>query len=154
MKRRGIAVLFVLLSVMLLAGWGKKQVELLDDKKLIDLSKAIENCKGGDLLKPSDNPDGVVEPGEDSLSDSGDTVSEKEIVISVRNKTVTYDTVEWKNIKNLEMKIRQDFKEKVVFKLVDNYAEAHVYRYIMKVLADLEAEIGITYSIEQEGNVW
>ena len=152
MKKRSIVVIMVLFSVMLLAGWGKKQVELLNDQKLIDLSKAIENCMGAESIKPAENPDGVVEPGSESLPDSEDTPKEKEIVISVRNKKVTYDNVEWKELDTLESKIRQDFKSNVGFKLVDDFAEAHVYRYIMKILAELESEIGIIYTMEQGGS--
>ena len=148
MKRKSIVVLLVFLSVMLLAGWGKKQVELLNDNKLIDLSKAIENCKGGDSLKPSDNTGSDIESSEGTQSDSKDTMGEKEIIISVRNKSVTYDNVEWKNLNTIESKIRLDFKENVVFKLVDDFAEAHVYRYLMKVLSELQSEIGITYTME------
>lgn len=151
MKRKITALLIVLCSIMLLAGWGKKQVELLNDKKLIDLSKAIENCKGGDSLKPSDNTGTDIEQGDGSQSDS---MGEKEIVISVRNKTITYDNVQWKNIETIENKIRQDFEGNAVFKLVDDFAEAHVYRYLINVLSELQSEIGITYTIEQEGSVW
>lgn len=148
MKRKSMVVFLVFLSVMLLAGWGKKQVELLNDNKLIDLSKAIENCKGGDSLKPSDNTGTDIESSEGTQSDSQDTMGEKEIIISVRNKSVTYDNVEWKNLNTIESKIRLDFKENVVFKLVDDFAEAHVYRYLMKVLSELQSEIGITYTME------
>ena len=154
MKRKSIVVLLVLLSVILLAGWGKKQVELLNDKKLIDLSKAIENCIGADSLKPSDDTGSEINPDGGTQSDSGDAASEREIIISVRNKTVTYDNTEWTNLNTLETKIRQDFKGNVVFKLVDDYAEAHVYRYLMKVLEELQAEMGITYTMEQGGSVW
>ena len=149
MKRKSIAVLLVFLSIMLLAGWGKKQVELLNDKKLIDLSKAIENCIGADSSKPSDNSGADAAPEDGTQSNEGDTAGKKEIVISVRNKTVTYDNTEWKKLETLETKIRQDFKTNIVFKLVDDYAEAHVYRYIMKVLSELEVEIGITYTMEE-----
>jgi hypothetical protein len=33
----------------------------------------------------------------------------------------------------------------ISFKLVDNYAEAHVFRRVMALLEELEAELGIRY---------
>ena len=67
MKKRGKLFLLLAVSLLVLAGWGQKKVELLSDKKLIDLSAAIGNCTlGADEMTPSDgtgpqNPSG---PGE------------------------------------------------------------------------------------------
>ena len=55
MKKK-YTILFVIFSLMLLAGWGKKNVELLNDKKLIDLDAAIGICiPGADAAQASDN---------------------------------------------------------------------------------------------------
>ena len=47
MKRKGKLLLLLAVSLLVLAGWGQKKVELLSDKKLIDLSAAIGNCTLG-----------------------------------------------------------------------------------------------------------
>ena len=41
MKKRVHILLFALISVLVLAGWGGKDVRLLDSGKLIDLDKAV-----------------------------------------------------------------------------------------------------------------
>ena len=55
MKRKGKLLLLLTVSLLVLAGWGQKKVELLNDKKLIDLNAALEKCiLGADDLTPDE----------------------------------------------------------------------------------------------------
>ena len=160
MKRKVKISMLVFFSLLILAGWGKKSVELLNDKKLIDLNAAIGICIPG-TDAPESNPDTEKDPAEvtppveekDPPEGGGDSEAEKEpqealprtIVISVRDQSITYDGLEWPDADALEERIRLDYKGKNSFCLVDDFAEAHVYKKLIAVLEKLESELGITY---------
>ena len=158
MKKR-YTVLFVIFSLMLLAGWGKKNVELLNDKKLIDLDAAIGICiPGSDAAQASDNAvnqsDAENEEhneenmtAEIALDDKERIAEENQVrVINIRNRKIVYETVEYTDIDKLKNKLKQDNGKNVTFKLVDDFAEAHVYKEVKSMLSELEQEIGLKYS--------
>ena len=180
MKKRGKLLLLALVSVLVLAGWSQKKVELLSDKKLIDLSAAIGKCTlGADDMTPDEgtstqNPNGqgtakptaaptpritvtpkpTVTPG--ASSTHAPTIHPKPTVsikprtldISVRDEQVTYNYVSWPDLDLLKERLQKDHDERTSFRLIDDYAEAHVYRDMLKLLNELEAEIGLRYVIE------
>lgn len=175
MKRKQKWLLLMIFSLLILAGWGKKQVELLNDKKLIDLNAALGNCLlGAEDLIPDEgdktqNPDAPsATPGPTVNPTPMPTVTPKAtatpwpiatptpiqlpqsrvIVIRVRDQNITYNSAEWTDIDNLKEQIQKDHSIRISFQLVDDYAEAHVYRRIMAILEELEAEIGIRYTID------
>ena len=158
MKKK-YTVLFVIFSLMLLAGWGKKNVELLNDKKLIDLDAAIGICiPGSDAAQASDNAvnqsDAENEEhneenmtAEIALDDKERIAEENQVrVINIRNRKIVYETVEYTDIDKLKNKLKQDNGKNVTFKLVDDFAEAHVYKEVKSMLSELEQEIGLKYS--------
>lgn len=151
MKRKIRLLVLVTFSLLFIAGWGKKNVELLNDKKLIDLNVAIGLCMpGADALSSDINTDNDIESeDEESLTDTRDHIEdgERTIVISVRDQKVTYDS-EWIDLDNLKDRIRQDCSDKVSFQLVDDFAETHVYQCVLTILADLKSEIGLKYMKE------
>lgn len=148
MKKKGKLLLFVLLSAFLFVGFGmRKSVNLLNDQKLIDLDKAIENSFPG-----AEMPEDIIDDteGKDSAENGtehpgGTTERERVIEIRVRNRDVSYGSIRWTNMATLKDRIRQDSDATVSFHLVDDYAEAHVYRSIMSILAELERESGLHY---------
>ena len=157
MKKK-YTILFVIFSLMLLAGWGKKNVELLNDKKLIDLDAAIGICiPGADAAQASDNvvnqSDAENEEhneenmtAEIALDDKERIDEEKQVrVIKIRAREIVYETVET-DIDELKNKLKQDNGKNVTFKLVDDFAEAHVYKEVKSMLSELEQEIGLKYS--------
>lgn len=153
MKKKYTILLLTIFSFMFLVGWGKKSVELLNDKKLIDLNIAIERCiPGADAPDDNDISNEENENNNDVstkvIPDDKEDIEEKDrtLVISVRNRTITYANVEYINMDKLKERIRQDNGERVTFKLVDDFAEAHVYKEVMSILAELEAEFGLKYS--------
>jgi len=170
MKRRGKLFLLLTVSLLVLAGWGQKKVELLSDKKLIDLSAAIGNCTlGADDMTPDDgtstkNPNGQAgvtptaapTPTRSPRPTAQPTRSPqpiivpnaKTIIISIRDEAIFYDLRIVDDMESLEKRITIENADHISFKLVDNYAEAHVFRRVMALLEELEAEIGIRYIIE------
>ena len=154
MKRKYKLLLFIVISLLCLVGWGKKQVELLNDKKLIDLNLALQNCSLGADSKEntSDNDEKVEEIVPEITPTPIDKIvieeKEKIIVISVRGRNITYNFVKWNDIDKLKDKIKQDNGELVSFQLVDDFAEAHIYRRVIAILSELELEIGLKYTKE------
>ena len=138
MKKRLLLVIMLLSSVLILSAWG--EVELLDDGKLIDLDKAIEfSMPGADI--PHSQPD-VPDPP----PDVPDPPQNRVIVISIRGTTITYNGSVFKGNVTFEQLLRRDNGENVRFELVDDFAEAHVYKGILKILKKLHEEIGLEYS--------
>lgn len=160
MMKKYTILLFVIFSAMFLTGLGftKKRVELLNDKKLIDLDAAIGICiPGADAAQASDNvvnqSDAENEEhneenmtAEIALDDKERIDEEKQVrVIKIRAREIVYETVET-DIDELKNKIKQDNGKNVTFKLVDDFAEAHVYKEVKSMLSELEQEIGLKYS--------
>ena len=172
MKKRGTVFLLLMVSLLVLAGWGQKKVELLSDKKLIDLSAAIGNCTlGAEELIPEDgkdtpNPSATPVPmtsvtprptaAPTLTSMPAPTIHPKPTLppkprtrdISVRDQIVTYKAVSWPDLDAFMEQLRQDQDEWTTFHLVDDYAEAHVYRRIKKMLEELKTELGLKYTEE------
>jgi len=170
MKRKGKLFLLLAMSLLMLAGWGQKKVELLSDKKLIDLSAAIGNCTlGADDMTPDDGtstPKPNGQAGATPTAAPTPTIAPrptaqptrspqpiivpnaKTIIISIRDEAIFYDLRIVDDMESLEKRITIENADHISFKLVDNYAEAHVFRRVMALLEELEAEIGIRYIIE------
>lgn len=153
MKRKIRMLLLVTLSLLFLVGFGKKTVELLSDKKLIDLNAAISIClPGADSLEKDD---GNTQTGQTPVPTAAPTKTPsdpaeitKEITISLRDDVVTYGSGERINMAKLEMRIRQDNREYVLFRLVDDFAEAHAYRKVLEILEKLEEAIGVRFTAD------
>lgn len=160
MKKKGGMLLLFLLSVFMLAGWGKKEVRLLNSNKLIDLNKAIELAKpggsAGDAEEPSDKEaSDAADESEDVNDKTGEetAASKRDIVIRVRGEDIYYacgtDDPEVISAAQLENRIRLDHSAGSRLTLYDDFAEAHVYKDVRKVLADLKSSIGLNYEEEQ-----
>ncbi len=154
-------------SLLVLAGWGKKNVELLNDKKLIDLSAALGNCILGaeDLLpeedkthnqatpvpsvRPTATPKATVTPRPTAVPTRKPTPTQSPqpeiFYISIRDQEITYHYEPCSDLDILRTQITRDHGELVSFRLIDNYAEAHVYRRVMGMLEELRNEIGLRY---------
>lgn len=168
MKRKYKWLLLVFLSLLVLVGWGKKNVELLSSKKLIDLDAAIQICmpgadsseqENGDktekpmtstvtpkpTAKPTSTPKPTATPRPTATPKPTEAPKPRAIVISVRDRQVTYASTGLEDLDILKERILQDNDALVTFRLVDDFAEAHVYRKIIGVLEELEAEAGIRY---------
>lgn len=151
MKKKYWLPMLMIVSLLFLAGWGKKQVELLNDKKLIDLNAAIGICMPGVDTSDHNANDHDSEDRRSQETQTGTDSAgneEKIIVIRIRGEKVTYDSVQLTGLDSLKNRIRQDCGDKVSFRLVDDFAEAHVYKEVLKMLSELKSETGLTYTRE------
>lgn len=158
MKKKYLVMFIMICSLVLLAGCDKKEVKLLNgtNKKLINLAEAIkENIPGANSAEKSETSNSTSASSDDkvlsgSVSNDENSVEDKEriVVITVREQTITYDTEEYTDLNKLKAKIKQDNGEYVSFRLVDDFAESHVYKEVLSILSDLEAEIGLNYTKE------
>lgn len=172
MKRKRKLLLLVSFSLLVLAGWGQKKVELLSDKKLIDLNAAIGKCllgaedliqdDGSEIMNPTTTPGPVgsvtpkptvtprVTPTPRVTATPAPTrvPLPRTIDIRIRDQKIIYNYVEWPDIEILKEQIQKDHDERTTFRLIDDYAEAHVYRQMMDVLEELETELGLNYTKE------
>lgn len=138
----------LLISSLVLVGFGEGKVTLLHKSKVIDLGKAIEIARlGGDEGEKNDttaidNPDSLdsVNPEEAIISSS--------IKIIVSGKTISIDGHTVSDEANVEDYICRTFSLSTTYELIDNYAESHVYKRIIEVLKKLHIEIGLKYSVE------
>ena len=168
MKKRGKLLLFLAVSLLVLAGWSQKKVELLNDKKLIDLNVAIGKCTlgaedlipdEGDSMQDANNPATAPKPEmsitpkpTQKLTPTPTTqpkpslpAKPRTLDISIRDEQVTYNHVSWPDLEILKEQLQRDHDERTTFRLVDDFAEAHVYRQLLEILNELEAEIGLRY---------
>ncbi len=160
MKKKYLVMFIMICSLVLLAGCDKKEVKLLNDdtknNELIKLNEAIqENIPGANSAEKSETSNSTSASSDDkvlsgSVSNDENSVEDKEriVVITVREQTITYDTEEYTDLNKLKARIKQDNSEYVSFRLVDDFAESHVYKEVLSILSDLEAEIGLSYTKE------
>lgn len=163
MKRKIRWLVLVGVSLLCLAGWGKKRVELLSDKKLIDLNAAIVFCMpGADSAEQEENqnsqmsqePEATVTPKPTAVptkkteNQKNPEGEERTVIISVRERVITYNLTERVKPDKLKDIIKKDYREGADFRLVDDFAEAHVYRRVISILKELEEEFGISYTMD------
>lgn len=160
-KFKFLAVLFF--SLLFLFGFGKKSVELLSDKKLIDLNAAIQICmpgadasdkENGDKTQNTVRPTVTPKPTAKPTTTPRPTATPKpttkpkprSVIINVRGCNVTCGSQEWKDMDALKERIAGEANSNVTFRLVDDFAEAHVYRKVIAILEELDKELGINYT--------
>jgi len=162
MKRKLKLLAVLVFSLLFLVGFGKKSVELLSDKKLIDLNAAIQIClPGADASEkehgdetqtpvlPTVTPQPTVKPTTTPKATATPKPTTKPkpraVTINVRGRIVTCGSTEWEDFDALKERIAREANSSVTFHLVDDFAEAHVYRKIVAILEELDAELGISY---------
>lgn len=153
--KRFLTIVLCLSSVLILCAWGTKKVELLDNQKLIDLEKAIEFAKpGADSAVGSEGENsGESDSGNESGNAPEVPVKDRIIVISIRDEIITYNGSVYKeeileNTEAFENMLIRDNKDKTEFKLVDDFAEAHVYKCVLEILKKLHSETDLKFTYE------
>ena len=155
MKKKVRLAVVLVFALLFLVGWGKQSVKLLNNTKLIDLEAALQVCLHGEGMSEGDenldNPDEPVSTqSPDTPTDPKEDIDEEKIIIiSVRGRGITYDTIGEVRLEELEEQIRQGYRDRNTYRLVDDFAEAHVYRRIRTILAGLKEEIGLEYTEER-----
>lgn len=143
-KRRLITGALFLAAVLLVA-WKVKPVELIDDKLLIDLDTAIVEAGWGQEGNPSDNPDDPKQDGEqeEDKENTGTTQKpnpdQKAITVSVKGEKIIMDGGIMEDVVALQSQLTVALGKNATVVLEDNYAEAHVYKDVLKLLQDMQA---------------
>ena len=160
MKRKITALLLAMIAMLVLAGWGKKEVRLLDSSKLIDLNKAIELAKPGGMAGDSEEnaeTSSEAAEAEDAKETEGDNHSVhdtldsvvKNIVIRVRGERISYTcgSINLDNISETQLmnRIRSDYAAGAQVTLMDDFAETHAYKAVKGLLDELKEDIGLNY---------
>lgn len=172
MKSKGKLLFFLAGCLFILAGWSQKKVELLNDKKLIDLNLAIGKCTLGaeDLIstegdnaqetnspttapkpvlsvtpKPTQGLTPTPRPTATPKPTQPPLLKPRTLNITIRDQQVTYNNVVWTDLEILRAQLQKDHDERTTFRLVDDFAEAHAYRQMLEILNELETEIGLRY---------
>ena len=155
-KKVLFAILVTSLLVAVFVGWGKQPVELLNETPpLIDLDSAI---KEPDFGQNGDTGGETGDPNEELPGGNGGKTQQeaknKVIVISIRREELRYGYQYGQNTENerkiyegnLRTRLASDFQEGDVILLVDDFAEAHFYRKILRMLEELRDEEGMEFS--------
>ena len=141
--KKTLKIIFLLVTVITLCSWGEKAVELLDSRKLIDLEKAIEiSTPGGAAIFEDDQDD------TDTEQHGSQNPSSKILVVTIRDEQITYNQKSVSGVEELAKKVRMDLKDGMKISLVDDYAEAHVYRDVLKALKTIRSEQNFDLSFE------
>jgi len=155
--KKGLLVAMLLTSTVLLAGWGKKSVELLNKAKLIDLGLAIVPAAYGQEGNTA-NEEGEKN-GEDSsqVSDEDknqtqqpDKLGQKDAnhTIAVRDERILYNGKVCKDVAALKSVLVRNYKAKDYVYVIDDFAEAHVYRQILDMLEGLASSMQLMYGCD------
>ena len=150
-NKKKIVTLFMLFStVLVLGGWGKKKIELMTNDKLIDLEKAIVMAPLGSTEKKPKSDDTKNKEAKTKKAQSTQaarSVTIKTVKIQIRGTKITIDGAECAE-DDLEKQIRSKCTSSDKVKLLDNYAEAHVYHEVDNILSELSESIGFEYDAE------
>ncbi len=119
-----------LLMLFFLVGWGSGKVKILQSEKLVDLNYYLVTRVG---LNNADNESPAVQrPSEES---EGAPIKNFSHTIVIRGERITYDGVFVNGTDALKNKLIENFVMDLgAVKLVDDFAEAHVYREVLAVL--------------------
>ncbi len=120
--------MLLIMGTVVCAGFASVEVDLLNNGKLIDLNKAIKEYPIGN---------------EGSVSEVLKEVTHE---VSVRNKTIKYDGKIIKSANILLVVLKRDCTDNTPVELVDDYAEAHIYKEVLEVMESLSNEGIISYT--------
>lgn len=158
MIRKIKIVISICFLMLLLVGWGKKKIELLDDNKLIDMDKAIEYAKPGGEWKKNENSSDSNKASDiddqKTTHDKNDNQEDVEIgdsnikYINVSEEAITYCGSQISKDQLFDL-LKRDNGDSIRFVLVDDWAEAHVYREVKAILLEAKDTIGIKFSEEK-----
>ena len=129
-------ILALLFSMIFLLGAGTKEVELLDNKKLIDLDKAIEYTRPGGAWESLDYVSSDMAIDDNDSQDS--IASQKEFVVEIRirGKNIKYNDELLSSVDELKAYIEKDKSSVAKCILSDDYADSKVYKECEGILKD------------------
>lgn len=150
-NKKLITVVILFSSLLILGGWGKKKIDLMTDGKLINLDKAIVMAQLGteETEQNTDsNQEKMKEKNEqDQATVDVSVVSSKTYKIRIHGTRIALNGSECKK-EELASLIREKCQPGDSVRLLDDYAEAHVYHEVEDILTELSKSIGFKYDAE------
>ena len=148
MKKNLFIFICLLFTVFLCAA--SDGVKLRDNKKLIDLDKAIDTKPGGSSFFDVQGENGGTSssPAKADPSSVGDTSSaadDTEIRIVVHDTDITYNGKPL-GTDSFKEKLGNDHKRGCTFVLVDDYAAAKQYKNVRKTFISLKEDMGLSFT--------
>lgn len=148
-KKKLIVAIIILSCTLLIGGWGKQKVELLTDGKLIDLEKAIEMAQPG--VDEKSQKEEVAEQQEEPVNTEEDQkttdLNKKTITVVVRGSQISFNGTTCK-VEEISKMTKQSCTASDRVKLMDDFAEAHVYHKVDEILNGLSQSIGFEYDAQ------
>lgn len=151
-KRKTIVLLVLISALLVLGGWGKKKIELTASGRLIDLEKAIEWATPGTADKKANDEKQDQKTKETDKTQSDKTTQNnsetaKTFKVRIHGTRVSLNGTECK-VEELNGLVKQKCTANDKVKLLDDYAEAHVYHEVDDILNNLSESIGFEYDAE------
>lgn len=128
----------IMIAVLLIGFGPRNSVKLLNDQVLIDLEKAIEIAPIGHEGNP-----GTVSG--DDVMEGVNLTDEDTIKVVIRDEIVSYQGVKFSTTSGFETRLKKEYKAYQTVLVVDDYAESHVYKAVIKYLDGLSKEMGLKY---------
>ena len=151
-KRKTIVLLVLISALLVLGGWGKKKIELMTSGRLIDLEKAIEWTTPGTADKKTNTKEQeqkTEEADTTKLDETAQNYSEtaQNFKVRIHGTRVSFNGTEC-SVEELNGLVKQKCTANDKVKLLDDYAEAHVYHEVDDILKNLSESIGFEYDAE------
>ena len=134
-------LILLLLFIPFLCAFGE-QVDLLDNDKLIDLHKAINVTPGGSSLTETEGETGGEDTSAAPSGENSHTAQNAEIEIRVQGREIYYNGRKYSD--NFKGKLEKDINARFI--LVDDYAEAHTYRNVLRIMRTMHEEDGLEFT--------
>ena len=150
-EKKLITVVILVSVLLILDGWGKKKIDLMTDGKLINLDKAIVMAQLGTEEKNQNTDSNKKDVEEESEQDQAtvdvSVVSSRTYKIRIHGTRIALNGTECKK-EELASLIREKCQPGDSVRLLDDYAEAHVYHEVEDILTELSKSIGFKYDAE------
>lgn len=158
--RKKIVFFLLLVCILMMVGWGVKSVELLNNKPLIDLEKAIKESplgKQGNTLIIDDHEKSsdkiIISDQNENISYNEDEKIQNKVEykIKITDTTVIYNGIEHTDMQSLKNKIASDCDDmEIKILLIDDFAESHIYKEVLGILDQLHKEKNLEYQEDTE----
>lgn len=151
MRKKGLVILLLVLASLSLvgfSGFSKASISLRHkDKKVIDLSKAIEmTWPSGDKGEQTD----TSATDEAAYAEEKTELPPEDIKIKISGKRILVDNLVCKNTEEVRQALVKKCIPEIKFELIDDYAESHVYKDVLAVVEELRTELGVEVVFLQE----
>lgn len=147
-KKRMMLLGVISLMAALLVAWKLKPVELIDDKLLIDLDITIQDADWGQESSGEDT-DTPGTKDDDSVPVVVPTAAPEdleEITILLRGERLKVNDVSMHSLDTVEKLLDKKCGDGTRVYLIDDYAEAHVYKSVLELLKRKQAQIPFVIS--------